>query len=161
MNWRGRSLTSHDVIVQSIAATTTRTGLSVHAELGTDTTAHETGLYTGRRPGFTLVNRLLATLLHQRLGFPQVVIAPLFGVQLGQWLSRQLLSLFGRGRAGGSSGTPRRVPCGPYAAGPCGWAAVSRTTRSAPLAAALSVKSSRAPAGSAVATVLSLLIGPA
>lgn len=37
MNWRGRPLTSHDVIVQSIAATTTRTGLSVHAELDTGT----------------------------------------------------------------------------------------------------------------------------
>lgn len=33
MNWRGKPLTSHEVIVQSIAATTTRTGLSVHAEL--------------------------------------------------------------------------------------------------------------------------------
>jgi transposase len=42
MNWRGRPLTSHDVIVQSIAATTTRTGLSVHAEL--DTTAYPTGV---------------------------------------------------------------------------------------------------------------------
>ena len=37
MNWRGRPLISHDVIVQSIAATTTRTGLTVHAELDTDT----------------------------------------------------------------------------------------------------------------------------
>ena len=37
MNWRGRPLTSHDVIVHSIAATTTRTGLTVHAELDTDT----------------------------------------------------------------------------------------------------------------------------
>jgi hypothetical protein len=37
MNWRGRPLTSHDVIVQSIAATTTRTGLTVHAELDTHT----------------------------------------------------------------------------------------------------------------------------
>jgi len=37
MNWRGRPLTSHDVIVQSIAATTTATGLAVHAELDTDT----------------------------------------------------------------------------------------------------------------------------
>jgi hypothetical protein len=35
MNWRGRPLTSHEVIVQSIAATTTRTGLRVHAELDT------------------------------------------------------------------------------------------------------------------------------
>jgi transposase len=42
MNWRGRPLTSHDVIVQSIAATTTRTGLTVHAELDTDT--YPTGL---------------------------------------------------------------------------------------------------------------------
>jgi transposase len=37
MNWRGRPLSSHEVIVNSIAATTTRTGLSVHAELDTDT----------------------------------------------------------------------------------------------------------------------------
>jgi hypothetical protein len=33
MNWRGRPLTSHEVVVNSIAATTTRTGLAVHAEL--------------------------------------------------------------------------------------------------------------------------------
>jgi hypothetical protein len=33
MNWRGRPLTSHEVIVNSIAATTTRTGLAVRAEL--------------------------------------------------------------------------------------------------------------------------------
>jgi hypothetical protein len=33
MNWRGRPLTSHQVAVSSIAATTTRTGLTVHAEL--------------------------------------------------------------------------------------------------------------------------------
>ena len=37
MNWRGRPLTGHDVIVQTIAATTTRTGLTVHAELDTGT----------------------------------------------------------------------------------------------------------------------------
>jgi DDE family transposase len=42
MNWRGRPLTSHDVIVQSIAATTTRTGLSVHAEL--DTATYQLGI---------------------------------------------------------------------------------------------------------------------
>ena len=35
MNWRGRPLTSHEVIVQTIAATTTRTGLTVAAEPGT------------------------------------------------------------------------------------------------------------------------------
>jgi hypothetical protein len=33
MNWRGRPLTSHEVVVSSIAATTTATGLAVHAEL--------------------------------------------------------------------------------------------------------------------------------
>jgi hypothetical protein len=31
MNWRGRPLTSHDVVINSIAATTTRTGLTVRA----------------------------------------------------------------------------------------------------------------------------------
>jgi hypothetical protein len=35
MNWRGRPLTSHEVIVQTIAATTTRSGLTVQAELDT------------------------------------------------------------------------------------------------------------------------------
>lgn len=42
MNWRGRPLTSHDVIVKSIAATTTHTGLTVHAELDPDT--YDTGI---------------------------------------------------------------------------------------------------------------------
>ena len=35
MNWRGRPLTSHEVIVNTIGATTTRTGLRVQAELDT------------------------------------------------------------------------------------------------------------------------------
>jgi Rhodopirellula transposase DDE domain len=35
MNWRGRPLESHQVIVNTIAATTTHTGLTVHAELDT------------------------------------------------------------------------------------------------------------------------------
>lgn len=42
MNWRGRPLTSHDVIVKTIAGTTTRTGLSVHAEL--DENEYPTGV---------------------------------------------------------------------------------------------------------------------
>jgi len=42
MNWRGRPLTSHDVIVETIAATTTTSGLKVHAEL--DTTIYPTGV---------------------------------------------------------------------------------------------------------------------
>jgi hypothetical protein len=31
-NWRGRPLTGHEVVVNTIGATRTRTGLSVHAE---------------------------------------------------------------------------------------------------------------------------------
>jgi hypothetical protein len=42
MNWRGRPLTSHQVIVNTIGATTTRTGLRVHAEL--DTSRYPTGV---------------------------------------------------------------------------------------------------------------------
>jgi transposase len=42
MNWRGRPLTSHEVVVNTIAATTTRTGLTVAAEL--DTSAYPTGV---------------------------------------------------------------------------------------------------------------------
>jgi hypothetical protein len=41
MNWRGRPLTSHQVIVETIAATSTHTGLKVQAELDTDT--YDTG----------------------------------------------------------------------------------------------------------------------
>jgi Rhodopirellula transposase DDE domain len=174
MNWRGRPLTSHEVIVQTIAATTTATGLRVHAEL--DTSAYGTGVKisdrqmdalpltrhdwhgdwnytlrpeayehvstvpdpfdqpspdlawlchpaltglpaqqwdaliaalmtlhnqqretsldarrghrprltapgTGRRPVLTLADRLLATILHQRLALPQVAVAALFSVR--------------------------------------------------------------------------------
>jgi len=39
MNWRRRPLTSHEVIIETITATTTRTGLTVHASLDTDTYA--------------------------------------------------------------------------------------------------------------------------
>lgn len=42
MNWRGRPLNSHDVIVNSIKATTTETGLTVHAEL--DSGTYNTGV---------------------------------------------------------------------------------------------------------------------
>ncbi len=42
MNWRGRPLTSHEVVVNSIAATRTRAGLRVHAEL--DTGAYPIGI---------------------------------------------------------------------------------------------------------------------
>jgi hypothetical protein len=174
MNWRGRPLTSHEVIVQTIATTTTATGLTVHAELDPGSypdgvkvsdarmdalplTRHDwhgdwnytlrpedydpaagipdpfdqpspglawlchpalTGLPapqwdaliatlmtlhdqqreasldkrrghrprltapgTGRRPGLTLADRLLATILNYRLHLPQVAIAALFSVR--------------------------------------------------------------------------------
>lgn len=42
MNWRGRPLTSHQVVVDLIGSTRTRTGLKVRAEL--DTGAYETGV---------------------------------------------------------------------------------------------------------------------
>jgi hypothetical protein len=42
MNWGGRPLSSHEVIVNRIAATTTRAGLRVAAELDTD--SYETGV---------------------------------------------------------------------------------------------------------------------
>jgi transposase len=42
MNWRGRPLTSHEVVVNTIASTRTRTGLRVEAEL--DTGAYPTGV---------------------------------------------------------------------------------------------------------------------
>jgi hypothetical protein len=47
MNWRGRPLASHEVIVQAIAAATTATGLRVRAEL--DTSAYDTGVKVSDR----------------------------------------------------------------------------------------------------------------
>jgi Rhodopirellula transposase DDE domain len=47
MNWRGRPLTSHEVLVQTIAATTTRTGLRVRAEL--DDGTYEAGVKVSDR----------------------------------------------------------------------------------------------------------------
>jgi hypothetical protein len=52
MNWRGRPLTSHKVIVSSIAATTTRAGLAVRAEL-------DTGIYP---PGAKISDEQIAAL---------------------------------------------------------------------------------------------------
>jgi Rhodopirellula transposase DDE domain len=47
MNWRGRPLTSHEVVVNTIAATTTATGLTVRAEL--DTSTYDTGVKVSDR----------------------------------------------------------------------------------------------------------------
>ena len=46
MNWRGRPLTSHEVVVNTIAATTTTTGLKVEAVL--DTGSYPTGIAVSR-----------------------------------------------------------------------------------------------------------------
>jgi len=37
MNWRGRPLETHEVVVETIAATTTKTGLRIQAMLDTNT----------------------------------------------------------------------------------------------------------------------------
>ena len=42
MNWRGRPLTSHEVIIETIAATTSTSGLTVRAAL--DTSTYEKGI---------------------------------------------------------------------------------------------------------------------
>jgi hypothetical protein len=57
MNWRGRPLTSHEVIVQTIAATTTRTGLTVTAELDTD--SYQAGIKITNREMKELEERAL------------------------------------------------------------------------------------------------------
>jgi hypothetical protein len=42
MNWRGRPLATHEVVVETIAATTTKTGLKIQAAL--DTNTYERGI---------------------------------------------------------------------------------------------------------------------
>jgi transposase len=202
MNWRGRPLTSHEVVVQAIAATTTRTGLKVRAEL--DDGAYETGAQvtdaqlkalplarhdwhgdwnytllpceydqppsapdpfdqpspdlawlchpaltgmttagwdalvttlmalhevqreasldkrrghrprikagegTGRRPALTLADRLLAAVLHYRLGLPQVAVAALFGVR-PETVNKRLRDI--RELLGQAGATIQPAPC--------------------------------------------------
>jgi hypothetical protein len=55
MNWRGRPLTSHEVVVQTITATTTRTGLRVQAAL--DENTYPTGLRISDRQMRELLRR--------------------------------------------------------------------------------------------------------
>ena len=54
MNWRGRPLTSHEVIVNTIAATTTRAGLTVRAELDPGSYPTESRSATSRWPALPL-----------------------------------------------------------------------------------------------------------
>jgi transposase len=72
MNWRGRPLTSHQVVVATIASTRTRTGLQVHAEL-------DTGSYP---LGIAVTRQQLAALpiaAHTRHGQWNYTIAPTGG----------------------------------------------------------------------------------
>jgi Rhodopirellula transposase DDE domain len=57
MNWTGQPLTSHEVVVNLIAATTTRTGLSVHA--GRDTGTYPRGIKISDREMTALVAQYL------------------------------------------------------------------------------------------------------
>src|SRR4051795_5239375 len=72
MNWRARPLTSHEVVVATIAATRTRTGLRVHAEL--DTGAYPLGIAVTREQ-----LRLLPIQAHARHGQWNYTIAPTGG----------------------------------------------------------------------------------
>ena len=72
MNWRGRPLTSHEVVVQTIAATTTRTGLQVKAAL--DENTYPTGLRITDRQMRTLLQRHITR--HQFHGDWNYDIAP-------------------------------------------------------------------------------------
>ncbi|GLX03046.1 hypothetical protein Misp02_71320 [Microtetraspora sp. NBRC 16547] len=69
MNWRGRPLTSHEVVVNSIAATRTRTGLRVEAELDTGSYPNGVSVSTER------MNALPVT-PHDRRGPWNYTIAP-------------------------------------------------------------------------------------
>jgi hypothetical protein len=59
MNWRGRPLSSHEVVVETIAATTTRTGLKVNAVL--DDNTYPTGLRITDRQMRELLRRHVTT----------------------------------------------------------------------------------------------------
>jgi hypothetical protein len=72
MNWRGRPLTSHEVVVATIASTRTRTGLRVHAEL--DTRDYPLGLAVTREQ-----LRLLPIEAHTQHGQWNYTIAPTGG----------------------------------------------------------------------------------
>ena len=69
MNWRGRPLTSHEVVLNTIAATTTATGLRVQAVL--DQAAYPTGIAVTRDQ-----LRALPITAHDRRGIWNYTIAP-------------------------------------------------------------------------------------
>ena len=73
MNWRSRPLTSHEVIVQTIAATTTRAGLTVTAEL--DTATYPKGIKISDRQITDLV-RTRVLIRHQFHGEWNYTLSP-------------------------------------------------------------------------------------
>jgi hypothetical protein len=89
MNWRGRPLVSHEVVVDLIGATTTGTGLKVHAELdrgsyptGVKVTDAELGAvpltrHDGHGEGnYTITGATTRTTAAQLLHEPQLFSAP-------------------------------------------------------------------------------------
>jgi Rhodopirellula transposase DDE domain len=92
MNWRGRPLTSHQVIVNSIAATTTRTGLTVAAQL-------DPGSYPA---GIKISKALMAALPLTRHDWH------------GDW-NYTLHPQPGAGQAGGAAPPPPPAPASPRA----------------------------------------------
>ena len=76
MNWRGRPLTSHQVVVATIASTRTRTGLRVAAEL--DTGSYPLGVAV---PAGEL--RRLPITAHTRHGAWKYTIAPIGAAECG------------------------------------------------------------------------------
>ena len=86
MNWRGRPLTSHQVIVDLIGATTTTTGLTVHCVLDTD--QYPTGIkYTAkarRRPADHPPRLPRRVELHRRADTPEDYLDYFFARPKGQ-----------------------------------------------------------------------------
>src|SRR3954451_18201800 len=76
MNWRGRPLTSHEVVVATIASTRTRTGLRIEAEL--DTGSYPLGIAV---PVGEL--RRLPITRHAQHGAWNYTIAPTSGSEIG------------------------------------------------------------------------------
>jgi hypothetical protein len=94
LNWRGRPLTSHDVVVKTIAATTTHTGLRVEAAL--DPGDYPTGVAISRQRFDALpiqrhaVHGAWNYTLHPRPGSPSTQPMPL-GEQDGPARRRQVM----------------------------------------------------------------------
>src|SRR3954463_4641247 len=107
MNWRGRPLTSHQVVVATIASTRTRTGLRIHAEL--DTGAYPLGIAVTREQ-----LRSLPIHAHAQHGQWNYTIAPTGGPVPPAGTPERPR---GAGRAGRHPRAPRRADRGAASAG--------------------------------------------